>query len=65
MVQDELGSRMHALTEGVTSVPAGLGNLVAHIGAFAQVMPPEWVRTWRETEPGRQGWMVRYRSGLV
>ena len=51
MVEEELRSRMHALTEGVTIVPAGLGNLVADIGAFAQVMPPEWVRTWRETEP--------------
>ena len=42
---EELCSRMHALTDGVTIVPAGLGNLVADIGAFAQVMPAEWGRT--------------------
>jgi hypothetical protein len=35
---------MHALTRGVTIVLAGLGNLVADIGALAQVMPPEWVK---------------------
>lgn len=51
MVQQELASRMHALTDGVSIVPAGLGNLVADIGAFAQVMPAEWVRGWRDTEP--------------
>ena len=51
MVQQELSSRMHAPTEGVTSVPADLGSLVADIGAFAQVMPAEWVKEWREAEP--------------
>ena len=55
MVEKELQSRMHALTDGVSIVPAGLGGLVADIGAFAQVMPPEWVRTWRETEPWLSG----------
>jgi hypothetical protein len=38
---------MHALTEGVTIVLAGLGNLVADIGALAQMMPPEWVKGGR------------------
>ena len=55
MVEKELRSRMHALTDGVSIVPAGLGGLVADIGAFAQVMPPEWVRTWRETAPWLSG----------
>lgn len=48
---EELDSRMHALTDRVSIVPAALGNPVADIGAFAQVMPAEWVRVWRETEP--------------
>lgn len=55
MVEKELRSRMHALTDGVSIVPAGLGGLVADIGAFAQVMPPEWVRTWRDTAPWLSG----------
>ena len=38
---EELDSRMHALTDRVSIVPAALGNLVADIGAFAQVMPAE------------------------
>jgi len=50
MVRRELDTRMHALTDGVEIVPARLGGLVADFGAFAQVMPQEWVQGWRERE---------------
>ena len=51
MVEKKSKSRMHVLTEGVAIVPAGLGNLVADTGALAQLMPPEWGREWRDSEP--------------
>jgi glucokinase len=51
MVRAELASRMHALTDGVEIVPAALGSLVADIGAFAQVMPSEWMRAWHDSQP--------------
>lgn len=51
MVEKKSKSRMHVLTEGVAVVLAGLGNLVAHIGALARLMQPEWVREWRDGEP--------------
>jgi len=51
MVEKKSKSRMHVLTEGVAIVPAGLGNLIADTGALAQLMPPEWGREWRDSEP--------------
>jgi len=51
MVRQELASRLHALTDGVDIVPAALGSLVADIGAFSLVMPVEWMKAWRESEP--------------
>ena len=61
---EELDSRMHALTGGVTIVPAGLGSLVADIGAFAQMMLVEWV--WRDSEPWlRRAHALGYSGGLV
>ena len=51
MVREEIESRLQAVTAGVEVVPAGLGSLVAVIGAFSQVMPQEWVPVWRKTQP--------------
>ena len=53
MMEKKLKSRMHALTDRVGIAPPGLEKLVADIGAFAQVMPAQWVRALRETEPWR------------
>jgi glucokinase len=51
LVRPELESRLPALTNGITIVPAALGDLVADIGALSLVMPPEWMTQWRTTQP--------------
>jgi glucokinase len=51
IVQYEIDSRLPALTAGVKVLPAQLGSLVADVGAFSLVLPPEWVARWRDTEP--------------
>ncbi len=53
-VQQEIESRLPALTQGVQLRRAALGTLVADIGALSLVMPPEWIGTWRQTEPWQQ-----------
>lgn len=50
-VQKELGSHMPALTQGVTIMAPALGTLVADMGAFSLVMPPDWVTAWRQSKP--------------
>ncbi|MDQ9171959.1 ROK family protein [Oxalobacteraceae bacterium R-40] len=50
-VQKEICSHMPALTEGVTIMPAALGALVADMGAFSLVMPPDWIANWRQSKP--------------
>jgi glucokinase len=51
MVQPEIGTRLPALTQGVSIVPAALGELVADVGALSMVMPPEWMPSWRSRQP--------------
>jgi glucokinase len=53
IVREQVGSRLPALTQGVSIVTAALGRLVADVGALALVMPPEWIPRWRETTPWR------------
>lgn len=52
LVRQEIGSRFPALTRGVTVDGATLGELVTDMGAFALVMPGEWMGDWR----GRRPW---------
>lgn len=51
LVEAELSGRLPALTQGVSVCSAGLGSLVADIGALSLVMPDDWVARWRETTP--------------
>ncbi|CAN5127262.1 glucokinase [soil metagenome] len=51
IVHQEIASRMPALTQGVSVLPAALGSLVTDVGAMAMVMPVEWVAQWRRTRP--------------
>lgn len=51
VVLQEIRSRLPALTQDVSLVPAALGNLVADVGAFSHVMPDEWIADWRATQP--------------
>ncbi|MDB5772964.1 MAG: hypothetical protein JWM42_3338 [Burkholderia sp.] len=53
-VRKEIESRLPALTEGVSIVPAGLEGLVADVGALSHVMPVEWIPEWRKTQPWRK-----------
>jgi glucokinase len=53
-VQREIESRLPALTEGVSIVPAALEGLVADVGALCLVMPAEWIPQWRQTRPWRK-----------
>jgi glucokinase len=53
IVQNEITSRLQALTDGVRIVPAALEGLVADIGALSLVMPQEWIGRWRESQPWR------------
>lgn len=50
-VLHEIESRLPALTEGVVVKGAGLGNLVADVGAFSLAIPAEWIDPWRSSEP--------------
>jgi glucokinase len=52
-VQKEIESRLPALTEGVSIVPAGLEGLVADVGALSLVMPAGWIPEWRKAQPWR------------
>lgn len=51
LVLQEVVSRLPALTTGVTIVPAGLGTVVADIGALSLVIPEEWADRWRTSAP--------------
>lgn len=51
LVLQEIESRLPALTNGVTIVPAALGGLAADIGAVCLVIPGDWIARWRATEP--------------
>lgn len=53
-VKQELDSRLPALTQGVTLLPAALGPLVADVGALSLVIPPDWVAYWRSSEPWKK-----------
>jgi glucokinase len=51
IVEQEVVTRLPALTKGVRIVPAQLGALVADIGALGLVMPQEWINSWRREQP--------------
>lgn len=51
LVQREIGSRFPALTRGVTVQDATLGELVTDLGAFALLMPQDWMADWRSRQP--------------
>ncbi|HEY8100396.1 MAG TPA: ROK family protein [Burkholderiaceae bacterium] len=51
IVQQEITSRMPALTRGVSILPAALGALTTDIGALSLVMPPDWIERWKVTTP--------------
>jgi glucokinase len=51
LVMQEIEQRLPALSAGVRIVPAQLGNLVADIGAFTLVLPPDWTEEWRRSAP--------------
>ncbi|MFM7226320.1 MAG: ROK family protein [Betaproteobacteria bacterium] len=46
LVQEEISRRFEALTSGVKVESAALGELVTDLGAFALVMPPQWIEDW-------------------
>ncbi len=50
-VQQEITSRFPALTAGVSVRDATLGELVTDIGAFALVMPADWIADWQARQP--------------
>jgi glucokinase len=50
-VQQEIASRLPAITRGVRIMPAMLQGLVADVGAFSLAMPREWIPGWRATQP--------------
>lgn len=51
LVRHEIASRFPALTRGVTVQDATLGELVTDMGAFALVMPADWIADWRVRQP--------------
>jgi glucokinase len=51
IVQQEIQSRLPALTHGVLLKRAGLGNLVADVGALSLVLPASWIEDWRARQP--------------
>lgn len=51
VVQQEISSRFAALTRDVHILRAGLGALVADIGALSLVLPEEWKAGWRQRRP--------------
>ncbi len=50
-VQQEIASRLPAVTRGVKIMPARLQGLVADVGAFSLAMPREWITGWRARQP--------------
>ncbi len=50
-VRQEIDSRFPALTRGVSVQGPTLGELVTDMGAFALVMPREWIGGWRMRKP--------------
>jgi glucokinase len=51
LVEKEIHSRFPALTSGVVLQSAGLGELVADIGALSLVMPESWIDDWNMRQP--------------
>ncbi len=51
LVRQEIDGRFPALTQGVRVKGATLGELVTDMGAFALVMPAEWIADWRVRRP--------------
>lgn len=51
LVQQEITHRFPALTRGVTVQGTTLGELVTDMGAFALVMPADWIADWRAHRP--------------
>lgn len=51
LVRQEIDGRFPALTRGVSVQGATLGELVTDMGAFALVMPAEWIADWRVRRP--------------
>jgi glucokinase len=51
LVQHEIDSRFPALTSGVRVLTAGLGDLVADLGALCLVLPQDWIPGWTSTRP--------------
>ncbi len=51
LLESEMQSQFPALTEGVRIMGAELDELVTDIGAFALVMPAEWMPDWRIRKP--------------
>jgi glucokinase len=51
LVQQEITDRFPALTRGVTVQGTTLGELVTDTGAFALVMPADWIANWRAHRP--------------
>lgn len=51
LVQREIDRRFPALTRGVTVQSTTLGELVTDLGAFALVMPADWIADWRAHRP--------------
>lgn len=51
LVRQEIDGRFPALTRGVCVQGATLGELVTDMGAFALVMPAEWIADWRVRRP--------------
>lgn len=50
-VMQEIETRLPALTRSVRVVDAGLGALVADVGALSLVMPASWIEGWRDRKP--------------
>ncbi len=51
LATQEIGSRLPALTRGVSVQGAALGELVTDMGAFALVVPEPWIADWRLRRP--------------
>lgn len=51
IVEQEIHSRLPAVTQGVQLKRAGLGNLVADVGALSLVLPDSWRADWRARQP--------------
>lgn len=51
LVQKEITDRFPALTRGVTVQSTTLDELVTDMGAFALVMPADWIADWRVCRP--------------